>query len=369
MKLWLPFAASAGALLAVASFVGAGWDAPPVATDQLGFRGTGMYHHRDVETEAALKAANVAPPAPWEADPSGDKASALYQNVQVLGNLSGDQFNQFMASITEWVAPEAGCNYCHNPDNMASDEIYQKVVARRMIQMTQSINVDWKAHVAQTGVTCYTCHRGKGVPAQVWSTTLDPKPAGNMTSNRSGQNVVAVNAGKTSLPQNALSDYLLGDKPIRVHSTTALPTGKNLAGTKETEETWALMVHMSESLGVNCTTCHNTRAFNDWDQSPPQRVTAWHGIKMARDLNVNYMQGLTPVFPANRKGPEGDVLKIGCATCHNGVQKPLYGVSMLKDYIDAVAIKGSTDVPNFSTYIPGKTEVLGGSAATPVTQP
>jgi hypothetical protein len=77
-------------------------------------------------------------------------------------------------------------------------------------------------------------------------------------------------------------------------------------------------------------TCHNSRAFNDWDQSPPQRVTAWHGIRMAREINQTYMTGLAPVFPDNRKGPEGDVLKVSCATCHNGVQKPLYGVSMLR---------------------------------------
>jgi photosynthetic reaction center cytochrome c subunit len=359
MRLWIPFAASAGALLTIASFVGAGWDAPPVASEQLGYRGTGMNHHSDIEAVEALKAANIVPAAPWEADPSGDKAKTLYQNVQVLGELSDDQFNQFMAAITEWVSPEAGCNYCHNPENMASDELYPKVVARRMIQMTQAINVDWKSHVAETGVTCYTCHRGKNIPAELWSASLEPKPAANMTQNREGQNVVAAFAGNTSLPQNALMDYLLGDTPIRVHSTTALPTGTNKAGTKETERTWSLMMHMSESLGVNCVTCHNSRAFNDWDQSPPQRVTAWHGIRMARELNMSYMQGLTPVFPANRKGPEGDVLKIGCATCHNGVQKPLYGVSMLKDYVDALTKKSSTVVPDFTTYEPGKTQVLG----------
>ncbi len=125
-----------------------------------------------------------------------------------------------------------------------------------------------------------------------------------MTQNRAGQNVVAKFGGNSSLPQNVLKDYLLDAKQIRVHSTTALPTGTNPAGTKETEATWSLMMHMSESLGVNCTTCHNSRAFNAWDESPPQRVTAWHGIRMVRDVNANYMVGLTPVFPATRKGPK-----------------------------------------------------------------
>jgi hypothetical protein len=49
MKLWIPFAAAAGALLAAASFFGADWDLPPVDTEQIGYRGTGMYH-RDRET-------------------------------------------------------------------------------------------------------------------------------------------------------------------------------------------------------------------------------------------------------------------------------------------------------------------------------
>ncbi len=92
---------------------------PRRLSEQIGFRGTGMYVHRDVENQEALKLANVVPPAPWEADPAGDKARDLYENVQILGDLSDDQFNQFMASITEWIAPEAGCNYCHNPENLA----------------------------------------------------------------------------------------------------------------------------------------------------------------------------------------------------------------------------------------------------------
>jgi len=49
------------------------------------------------------------------------------------------------------------------------------VVARRMIQMTQRINVDWKPHVADTGVTCYTCHRGNNIPANVWFAAKDRK--------------------------------------------------------------------------------------------------------------------------------------------------------------------------------------------------
>jgi photosynthetic reaction center cytochrome c subunit len=92
------------------------------------------------------------------------------------------------------------------------------------------------------------------------------------------------------------------------------------------------MVHMARSLGVNCTYCHNARSFSDWAQSPPQRVTAWYGIRMVRELNNTVLVPLASAFPQNRLGPTGDGPKLSCATCHRGVYKPLYGVPMVKDY-------------------------------------
>ena len=69
---------------------------------------------------------------------AGRPRGQSYQNVKVLGELSTERFNHLMAEMNQWVAPpEQGCNYCHNPENMASDEKYTKVVARRMLQMTQ----------------------------------------------------------------------------------------------------------------------------------------------------------------------------------------------------------------------------------------
>ena len=368
MKIWIPFAAAGAILLGAAMLTGAGWDTPPVDTDQIGYRGTGMYVTHDREDVAALRAANALPEPQYEPDTTGDRAKDVYENVQILGDLSADQFNQFMASITEWVAPEQGCNYCHNEENLASDEVYTKVVARRMIQMTQTVNTDWQAHVGNVGVTCYTCHRGQPVPNNVWWRDNGPKAAGGALGYRDGQNVVGKFVGNTSMPTDALEAYLVEANNIRVHSTQALPDRTNTTTTKETERTWALMLHMSESLGVNCVTCHNSRAFNDWDQSPPQRVTAWHGIRMARQLNVNYLTGLAPVFPDNRKGPEGDVFKVGCGTCHQGVQKPLYGQTMLQEYLDSLGKKTNVEVPDYSKYKAGETKVISENALTPATR-
>ncbi len=108
------------------------------------------------------------------------------------------------------------------------------------------------------------------------------------------------------------------------------------------ESTYSLMMYMSGSLGVNCTYCHNTRALANWQESTPQRVTAWHGIRMVRELNTDFLIPLTSTFPPNRLGPHGDAPKVGCATCHKGTFKPLNGVSPLTDYL---ALSGVGMVP------------------------
>jgi photosynthetic reaction center cytochrome c subunit len=150
--------------------------------------------------------------------------------------------------------------------------------------------------------------------------------------------------GSTSLPYDPFSAYLRDDVPIRVVTETALPSG-NPRDIKDTEHTYAFMVHLSEGLGVNCTHCHNSRSFTGWEESTPQRVTAWHGIRMARDLNTAWLEPITGLFPANRLGPTGDVAKVNCATCHQGVAKPLNGVSMAADYPELTRIREILQAP------------------------
>lgn len=327
------FVSLAAASLAASLAVGlAACDPPPKQSEQQGYRGTGMVKITDPEKNRALAAANEVPPVPYELDGVAEPlAREVYENVPVLGHLPEEQFTRLMAAMTEWVSPDEGCNYCHNPENLADDSIYTKTVARRMLQMTWSINTQWQDHVAQTGVTCYTCHRGQPVPSNIWFDNPGPRKALNMAGYTGGQDYASATTGNTSLPYTFMTDYLLNDDNIRVHSNTALPSG-NDASIQMTEKTYSFMVHMSEALGANCTTCHNTRALNVWNESNPQRVTAWHGIRMARALNNEYLVPLQSVFPENRLGPTGDVPKLNCATCHQGVQKPLDGASMVSDY-------------------------------------
>jgi photosynthetic reaction center cytochrome c subunit len=309
----------------------AGCEPPPQDVVQSGFRGTAMEQVYNPKRIAELIERNQVPTALDPVPTDGPRAKEVYQNVKVLGDLGVGEFTRLMVAMTNWVSPNEGCLYCHT-NNFAEDTKYTKVVARKMIQMTQKINVDWKPHVADTGVTCYTCHRGEPVPRNVWFAPPPPVHNTGMLGDRAGQNSPAEAVKLASLPYDPFGPYLSADpKPIRIIGDTALPTG-NRASTKQAEFTYSLMMHMSDSLGVNCTYCHNSRAFGEWSQSPPQRTTAWYGIRMARQLNVEYMDPLTGVFPKERLGPTGDVAKVSCGTCHQGAYKPLFGASMLKDH-------------------------------------
>lgn len=292
-------------LLTLAALAAACGDLPPTEEVQTGFRGTGMALVYDAgEHEAAVEAAAAALPAVAAAPAPGAPApDTTWQNVQVLNDLSAEEFVWLMTAMTQWVSPEQGCVYCHvqaedGSINMVSDDNYAKIVSRRMIQMVRHINADWTSHVRDTGVNCYTCHRGQPVPEGTWYYTG---------------------------PNQGLRHYV-DREDVRVQDLVALAVNSdNRASLKQTEYTYALMISMSKSLGVNCTFCHNTGRFGKWEDNPPQRVTALRGIRMLRDANVNYLVPLQDVWPPERLGPMGDGPKMQCSTCHQGAYRPIYG--------------------------------------------
>ena len=300
--------------------------------DQTGYRGTGMAQVTDV---SSVKAASVIPAPPYPLSPaaaSGPKIKG--ENIQVLNNLSEEEFGHLMSSISLWVAGDAAnCAYCHNPANMADDSVYTKTVARQMLKMTMALNSQWSNHTGKTGVTCYTCHRGQPVPEYVWS-PQKPTDRLSIRGQKRGQNTPDANVGYASLPNGVFEQYLGGNaESVRVASSSAYP-GTNAAGTRNAEDSYAIMMHVSKSLGVNCTFCHNSQSFKSWSLSSAQRATAWYGIRMVRDINGSHIIPLAKagVFPPNRLGPTGAPLQVNCLTCHQGLNKPLAGQSMIKDY-------------------------------------
>ena len=317
-------------------------------TVQRGFRGLAEVQLYKPSLVAASADINQIPDPEEPADPDSPMASEVFKNVRVLNDLKATELSRLMQAMSTWVAPVEGCDYCHNPKKLDSDEKYTKVVARRMLQMTRHINTDWKAHVDGTGVTCWTCHRGQAVPSGDWFASPGPNAAANTQGRFAGKNMPSVNAGNSALPYDPLSVFLTsGNNDVRVQGTTALAS-TNRHSIKETEWTYALMMYMSKSLGVNCTYCHNTRALGRWgEESTPQRATAWYGIRMVRDLNTSFLIPLKPQFPSYRLSADGDGPKIGCATCHKGSFKPLYGVSPLTDYpvLRGVVAAAPAEVP------------------------
>lgn len=352
---------AAAAAVAVASLALGACDIGFKQTEQTGYRGTGIVQVTDPDNRIDP---GTVPPPPYALPASaGPKAGEVYQNVKVLAHVSQEEFDYTMAAITQWIVPanapaeEAGCNYCHNAENLADDSKYTKVVARRMIQMTQNINQNYTSHVKQTGVTCYTCHRGNAVPKYVWT---DPKPSdGRLMGNKRGQNTPSPTTAYASLPLDSASMYLgMGAKAARVQSETLHPTTANLKGTKAAEANYAIMMHLSQALGVNCTYCHNSRAFAQWGQSSPKRALAWYGLQMVKNTNEEYIHPLASVFPAKRLGPQGDPYKTNCATCHQMQRKPLGGAQMSKDY-PALRTVGPVVAP----AVPGATPATGAAAA------
>jgi photosynthetic reaction center cytochrome c subunit len=303
----------------------------PKLVQQTGYRGQGLEQVTDPDN---VRQAAVVPAPPFPLSPTAGAGPRIQgQNIQVLGDLSEEQFTHAMSSFSQWLTGDAtNCGFCHNTANMADDSNYRLRVARQMIRMTRALNSQWSNHTGQTGVTCYTCHRGNAVPQYVWT---DPAPGGRAMHARSGgQNRPDPNVGYASLPYAVFGEYFAGNpQAVRVASDSAYPEGNRLT-TRDAETSYGIMMHVSQSLGVNCTYCHNSQSFRAWSLSSAQRATAWYGIRMVRDINQTHIMPLAAqgLFPANRLGPAGDPYRVNCLTCHQGQTRPMGGTRMIADY-------------------------------------
>lgn len=289
-------------------------------------------------------AINQAPAALPAAAAGGPAATAVYKNVQVLTDVSAAEFMRTQQAITNWVSPKQGCAFCHVGTDYASDANPHKAAARTMLAMTRHMNAYWPSHVAPSGVTCFSCHRGQPVPSETWFPTTPP-PIHDLIAQaenwqESGDTV------RKFFPDAGWAEYYLQDQPIMVQSTAALPN-HSLGSFDETKRIYEMMMQQSDGIGVNCGYCHNSRAFWDWSQSTPYRWNGWTGIRMVRDLNRNFLLQIAsevpqtrelkhqqdlPVIPARQSGVQtGNGLAV-CKTCHLGLPKPVNGANMVKDY-------------------------------------
>ncbi|MGE0363008.1 MAG: c-type cytochrome [Vicinamibacterales bacterium] len=91
------------------------------------------------------------------------------ENVRLLKGWDGAQVREEMRRISEALGVK--CDHCHVQGNFASDEKRPKQTARRMLELTMTLNgASFASHTPAEGesrlgrVTCYTCHRGAEIP-------------------------------------------------------------------------------------------------------------------------------------------------------------------------------------------------------------
>jgi photosynthetic reaction center cytochrome c subunit len=268
-------------------------------------------------------------------------AKDAYENVvPELGDLTVANYDRLVAAMQSWTGIE---DLLEDPDS------YQTTVARRMIEMTRNINENWDGHVyavAEVGVNCYTCHRGQPVPSNVW---FNITPVTEATAGwASVQNRATSLSQATSLPSNAMEVYLTDpDSLVNVHDLESRVAGvpgltEDVHTIQKTEMTYSLMNYFSNSLGVNCVFCHNSRAFYDGAQVTPQWAIAQLGRQMVIELNTDYLIPLQDTYPEDRLGPVyGDAPKAACMTCHKGYQRPMQGLNVIADWPELA----TTDAP------------------------
>src|SRR5262245_4092590 len=134
-------------------------------------------------------------------EPQEKTAEQVYRNVQVFKGLPASQLYPAMNFIT--AALGVTCAHCHVPNQFEKDDKAAKQTARRMIEMTRTLDRNSFGE-AQT-ITCYTCHRGQlqpvSVPALAPATTPQPIAAALPTVDQLLEKYLTALGGKAKLEQ------------------------------------------------------------------------------------------------------------------------------------------------------------------------
>ena len=102
---------------------------------------------------------------PVAAQTSDQKMEDVFKNIKSFKGLPADQLNPTMVFFEASLG--VGCPYCHDADanKRDLDSKPQKLIARQMIDMVNSVNKTTFNGAKQ--VTCFTCHQGRSTPIGV----------------------------------------------------------------------------------------------------------------------------------------------------------------------------------------------------------
>jgi hypothetical protein len=113
-----------------------------------------------ISSAGALRAQDAAHPIVGSVDTP---------TVKVLRGFTVPEFEAEMQLMNQ--ALGVACGHCHVRGNFASDDNPRKVTARKMLEMTRTINQQFfSAYTPREGesrlgkVTCFTCHQGEERP-------------------------------------------------------------------------------------------------------------------------------------------------------------------------------------------------------------
>jgi Photosynthetic reaction centre cytochrome C subunit len=103
--------------------------------------------------------------------PRVQTAGQKFRNIKVLNDMPADQLGKTMNMFS--AALGVDCNFCHiSETEFEKDGKKEKETARKMIQMTMSLNKDF--FNGRTEVSCNTCHQGHEHPQTAF---MLPSPA------------------------------------------------------------------------------------------------------------------------------------------------------------------------------------------------
>ena len=220
-----------------------------------------------------ITAAGSETPVGLEWGNKGEQAAhALFKNVKVLGELSGDRFMAAMQSMKANLGEK--CADCHRAKekDFDSDAKKEKRRAREMIRMTEEINR--RSFQGEVRVTCWMCHRGEEEPASRPFAKQLPKELAKLTP------------AQLKEPADKVFKDVRALKGMDARSFAFI------------------MGWFSRELGVKCTHCHEQ---GDFAAEHKEKTRAREMLQMTGYIGAGYYGNNSPV---------------GCGTCHRGKAVP-----------------------------------------------